>query len=990
MRSAGAKPAAPRATPAATAAGIQARRLSALLRLSGDIAAGHDEHTICQRVVNGLHDGAIGYELVALFLVDETTSDRVLAASVGWPDVRSGFRIPEGQGLSERPLIDGKLHYTPDVQRDLAYVSSYSAGSEVDLPLRLGYNTIGVMMVQSLKTDAFGAEDFEILTAAANQTSIALARVRLLETQRRLLDAERRRADEQQALIETMAALSAELELSKLLQRVLDRAVGLLGVAGGELATCTEESAELVIAATFGAGTATTGARLGPGEGAMGWVAERHEPLIIPDYKQWAGRSAQYAALDVHACVVVPLLVGSRLVGAMSVWHSDPSKQFGSEHVRLLNLFAPQAAIAIENARLFADANRQKQYFEHLLGNSPVAIVVVDERQDVVSCNPAFETLFGYTNAEAMGRNLDDLVTNEEMRTAAVAYSLQGLDRPVHHTSKRLRKDGTPVDVDCSSVPVFVDGRRVGLMALYHDISELLEARHDAEAANAAKSQFLASMSHELRTPLNAIIGYSEMLQEEAHDRGQDELIPDLGKIHVAGKHLLTLINDVLDLSKIEAGKMEFQPETFDVREAIEAVAATMRPLVEKNRNRLDVRIAADAGFLHADLTRTRQVLLNLLSNACKFTDGGTITLDVRRDAAAAGAWLLFRVSDTGIGITPEQLTRLFQAFTQAEASTASRYGGTGLGLAISRKFCQLMGGDISVESAKGKGSAFTVRLPVLLPVLLPAESAAPAAHEGPDRDANALTVLVIDDDATARALLRRHLVKAGYRVDEAADGKTGIARARAFRPDVITLDVMMPKMDGWAVLTALKSDAALADIPVVMATVVDETRMGLALGATDYVTKPIDRARLLATLKRCAPGAPGARVLVVEDDEATRAMVRRTLERAGWTVIDAENGRVGLERLREHSPRIVLLDLMMPEMDGFEFLEALRAEPAPQPVSIIVITAKVLTEDDRRRLNGGVEAIVQKGGRGREELLSEIRDLVAARVASGRSPSSA
>jgi hypothetical protein len=242
--------------------------------------------------------------------------------------------------------------------------------------------------------------------------------------------------------------------------------------------------------------------------------------------------------------------------------------------------------------------------------------------------------------------------------------------------------------------------------------------------------------------------------------------------------------------------------------------------------------------------------------------------------------------------------------------------------------------------------------------------------------------VLVIDDDAAARALLRRLLVKAGYRVDEAADGKTGIARARAFRPDVITLDVMMPGMDGWAVLTALKSDAALADIPVVMASVVDETRMGLALGATEYITKPIDRARLLATLKRCAQGATGARVLVVEDDEATRAMVRRTLERAGWTVVEAENGRVGLERLREHSPRIVLLDLMMPEMDGFEFLEALRAEPAPQPVSIIVITAKVLTEDDRRRLNGGVEAIVQKGGRGREELLSEIRELVAARGA--------
>jgi len=643
----------------------------------------------------------------------------------------------------------------------------------------------------------------------------------------------------------------------------------------------------------------------------------------------------------------------------------------------VLNLFAPQAAIAIENARLYSDAHRQRQYFEQLLANSPVAIVVVDERQDVVSCNPGFEKLFGYTGTEAIGRNLDDLVTNEEMRAAAVAYSLQGLNEPVHGTSPRLRKDGTLVEVDFYSVPVFVDGRRVGFMALYHDVSELLEARHDAEAANSAKSQFLASMSHELRTPLNAILGYSEMLQEEAAERGQPDLVPDLQKIQVAGKHLLTLINDVLDLSKIEAGRMEFQPETFDVREAIHAVVETMRPLVAKNRNRLDVRIAADAGLMHADLTRTRQVLLNLLSNASKFTEDGVITLELRRDAADGAAWLVFRVSDTGIGMTPEQMTRIFQAFSQAEASTSRRYGGTGLGLAISKRFCELMGGDIAVESVVGKGSTFSVRLPAQLPH----EPAALEVRAESASGAGALTVRVIDDDAAARTLLQRHLTKAGYRVEGAADGKTGIARARAFRPDVITLDVMMPGMDGWAVLTALKSDPALADIPVVMATIVDETRMGFALGAAEYLSKPIDRAHLLAAVQRCVPDAEGARVLVVEDDEATRVMVRRTLERAGCTVTEAENGRVGLDRLREHAPQIVLLDLMMPEMDGFAFLEALRAEPARGAISVIVITAKVLTEEDRRRLNGGVEAIVQKGGRGGEELLGEIRELVAARA---------
>ena len=970
------KPRPRRAKAVAPPATSQSRRLSALLRLSGDIASGADEHAICQRVVNGLHDDALGYELVALLLVDETTGDRVLEASVGWRGVTRGHRIPQGKGLSERPLLDGKLHYTPDVQRDPAHIASYGAGSELNLPLRLGYNTIGILMVQSRRAHAFTDEDFEILTLAAIQTSIALARIRLLETQRRLLDAERRRADEQRALIEMLTSLSAELEPSKLLQGVLSRAVALTGVSGGELATFDEEAKELVIVANHGAGTGSTSTRMKLGEGAMGSVAESHEPLIIPDYRQWVGRSAQYAKIDIRATLVVPLLVGRRLVGAMSVWHTDPGTQFGPEHVALLNLFAPQAAIAMENARLYSDAHRQKQYFEQLLLNSPVAIVVVNEKSDILSSNPGFEKLFGWKPEEVVGRNLDDLVANEEMRAQAVTFSLQGLDRPVHHTSPRLRKDGTIADVECYSVPVFVDGQRVGFMALYHDISALLEARRDAEQANSAKSQFLASMSHELRTPLNAIIGYSEMVQEEMGDRGGDALLPDVQKIERAGRHLLSLINDVLDLSKIEAGKMELLPETFAIAAMIDDVATTVRPLVARNGNTLKVELPSDAGQMHSDLTRVRQVLLNLLSNACKFTENGTITLRVERQREDA---VVFEVRDSGIGMTPEQLARLFEAFTQAEASTSKRFGGTGLGLTISRHFCRMMGGEISVASASGQGSVFTVRLPASLEPPAPTEESAAVATAVA---ADAPCVLVIDDDANARSLLRRSLAKAGYRVEEAADGRSGLERARAVRPDVITLDVMMPGMDGWAVLAEIKADPMLAGTPVVMATILDEKQLGFSLGAADYLTKPIDRAALLATVERVAggvPRAPGAQVLVVEDDEPARTMLRRTLERAGWTVSEAENGHRGLDRMRDHVPVLVLLDLMMPEMDGFEFLEALRTEEAWRAVPVIVITAKMLTEEDRRRLNGGVEAIVQKGGRAREDLLDEISRLVAA-----------
>jgi PAS domain S-box-containing protein len=946
-----------------------ALRQSALLRLSSSIAAAKDEDEICASVVRGLRDEALGYYFLGVFLVEAATGDRVMRASVGWKAAGPGFRLAPGHGLSERPLKDGRLHYSASVLRESSYEATLNSGSEVDVPLVIDGKVIGVLAVESTEPDAFGESDFEILTAAANQTSIAIARARLIVSQAR-------RADEQEALLDTMADLVSQRELSKTLQATLERAVKLLGITGGELAIFDATRNELVIVASHNVGTDTTGIRLAIGEGAMGMVARTREPLIIPSYHEWMGKSEKYAHIAVKTVVAAPLLIGQRLVGAIAIVDEDATRVFGDSELRLLNLFTPQAAIAIEGARLYEDAARQREFFRSLLNNSPVAIVQLDTDYNVAGCNPAFTELFGFTEADARGRNLDELITDPETLGEATKYSHDAVDRPVKGIGRRRRKNGSFVDVEILGVPVIADESRVALMGMYHDISELLEARREAEGANRAKSQFLANMSHELRTPLNAIIGYSEMLQEEAADREQPEFVADLQKIHVAGRHLLTLINDVLDLSKIEAGKMEFTPETFDVREAVEAVVTTVRPLVEKNGNRLDVRIDADAGIMHADLTRVRQVILNLLSNAGKFTEHGLITLDVRREGAGGGQIVAFRISDTGIGISPEEMSRLFQAFSQADATTARRYGGTGLGLAISRQISQQMGGDITVESAPGRGSTFTVTLPASLRPTVAVDMPGPEWQGG-----KAAAVLVIDDDATARALLRRHLTRAGYSVDEAADGRTGLARARAFRPDAIILDVVMPGMDGWAVLAALKSERALAGIPVVMATILDEERMGFALGASDYLTKPIDRTRLVATLDRFAKRTQGSSVLLVEDDEPTRTMVRRTLSRAGWEVAEAQNGRVALDALRANRPALVLLDLMMPEMDGFEFLEALRLEPAWRAIPVIVITAKVLTDADRKRLNGGVDAIVQKGGRGVDALLGEIRDLVAARA---------
>jgi signal transduction histidine kinase/DNA-binding response OmpR family regulator len=726
------------------------------------------------------------------------------------------------------------------------------------------------------RIDVRTGDELQALAAEFNNTTALLQ-----DSQRNLEQKVAERTEELTRAIEEMRALgdvgqavSSTLELETVLKTIITHAVELSKAdAGGTIYEFDEASEVFVPRANFGVSESYAAIlhtlRIRLGEAAVGKCAANRSPYQVADLEKEDNRVRDTLLREgIRAVLAVPLLREERVIGALVI-RRTMAGEFAPSVVTLLQNFANQSVLAIENARLF-----------------------------------------------------------EEIR----------------------------------------------------------EKSQQLEVASQMKSQFLANMSHELRTPLNAIIGVTEMLHEDAVDLKREDDLEPLERVLGAAKHLLALINDILDLSKIEAGRMDIYIEPFAVAPLVEDVAQTLRTMAAKNDNAVEVDCAADLGTMTADQTRIRQALLNLASNANKFTEHGKVTINAKRVTEAGREWVTMAVSDTGIGMTPEQVDKLFQDFVQADASITRKYGGTGLGLAISRRFCQMMGGDITVTSELGRGSTFTIRVPT--DCATPTDADVPpdtAAPRSSPVQSGAPTVLVVDDDQTVCELMARHLTREGFSVVTAGGGREGLRLARELHPAAITLDVIMPDLDGWTVLAAIKGDPALADIPVILVTIVDEKTRGYSLGATDYMVKPVDRERLAGVLRNIC-GATGRQVLLVDDDDTMRRGMRRTLEQDGWEVAEARNGHLALVQLAAARPDVVILDLMMPEMDGFEFVVEMRTHAEWRDIPVLVVTAKDLTPEERTRLNGDVERVLQKSGAELDELLREIGRILPGSIERGRS----
>jgi PAS domain S-box-containing protein len=662
-------------------------------------------------------------------------------------------------------------------------------------------------------------------------------------------------------------------------------------------------------------------------------------------------------------------------------------------------------AMAADMTRTLRETN---DWLEHerfllrtLMDNVPEHIYFKDRQSRFLRNNQAHLRSFGLAwPEEAIGKSDSDFFSEEHARQALEdEQRVMASGKSITKEEKETWPDGSVTWALTTKMPLRDEsGQIVGTFGISRNITDRKLAeeamrlgKEAAEEASRTKSQFLASMSHELRTPLNSVIGFANiLLKNKAGTLGPAEL-NFLDRIQANGKHLLTLINEILDLSKIEARKVELNigPVALDllVRETV----AQQESLVRDKPVQLLEDLPAKVAPILSDAEKLRQVLINLIGNALKFTEQGSVTVRVVTDPADHHPTCL-EVIDTGIGIPQEKLGVIFEAFQQAEAGTARKYEGTGLGLTISQALCQLMGYRIDVSSQPGRGSTFSVRLAPSLKAVAPAALApAPVAEAAPATAAVGLKgklVLVIDDELDSRTLLTHAIEEFGCQAIASSSGEQGLRMAREFRPQLITVDLMMPQLDGWQVIRAIKADPALRNIPVVVVSIVASENRGRILGAVDVLQKPISRAELLAVLHRCLPLA-NPRILMVDDDDDSRRVLAALLEDEAYEFRAASNGREAAEIMEKFLPDLVLLDLIMPVMDGMTFLNLIRSNPRFQFLPVVVVTAKELTLAESERLRQTAQDVVQKGDTFEADLNRVLRRFLRgdAQAATGEKP---
>jgi PAS domain S-box-containing protein len=851
---------------------------------------------------------------------------------------------------------------------------------------------LGVIAAFKSEARPFTDKQIELLNTFADQAVIAIENVRLFqELEARTRDLTRS-VGELRALGEVSQAVGSTLDLETVLETIVSRAVQLSGSDRGLVYEFDEAMQTFHARATHRITAehleAVRAAPIRLGEGAVGRAGVTGAPVEVADIQDERQLVApQTRGLltreGMRSLLAVPLVREGRLLGGLVIIRRQGGA-FSPEVVATLQTFAAQSVLAIHNARLFREIQRQKQYSEALVETSPVAIVTMDLRGTVVGWNPGAERLYGYSSAEALGRPMEDLVATPEVREevrANIRRTLAG--EWIRAIARRARKDGTLVDVEISSMPVVVDGAQVGMIGIYHEITELLRARREAEAANEAKSAFLATMSHEIRTPMNAVIGMSGLLLNTSLTDEQREYAE---VVRQSGDTLLTVINDILDFSKIEAGKLELESQPFDLRECIESALDLVAPRAAEKGLDLAYLIAdGTPDVIVGDVTRLRQILLNLLSNAVKFTEQGEVVLSAsarRLDGAATLHELTFAVRDTGIGIAPDRLGHLFQSFSQVDASTTRRYGGTGLGLAISQRLTELMGGRIGVTSQVGAGSEFrfTIRAAAAEVPIATRRDLSGVQPSLRDKD-----VLVVDDNPTNRRILTAHLGAWGMRARATGSPDEALGWIRAGeRFDAGTLDMHMPEMDGVVLARSIREQAAGTTFPLILFTSLGRREARAEEGGfAAYLNKPIKPSQLFDALISVLADRPihvrergGARseldpemarrhplrILLAEDNVVNQKVALRLLGQLGYRADVAANGLEAIDAIERQPYDVILMDVQMPELDGFEASREInRRWPGERRPRIVAMTANAMQGDRERCVAAGMDDYVSK-----------------------------